>query len=360
MIEILLQKLTKESYKALQESKTLLALTHKQVANTVKKIVTFEGKLEPDIAPKYEPERINRVRQNFSEIVEVDWEDAQEGIYPVSLLFENDVPDFIKNYLILNLDLIQVFQRQKQNQYKDFSFQVNLREYPQYYRRNFHYQTDGYLSKLSADIYDLQVEILFNGIADPMRRRILKPLKESLQTLNKTLNHASRVLDVGCGTGRTLKFIKASWEQVSLFGIDLSPYYLKKAEELLSEIPGVVPQLVQGDASNLPYKDNYFQAVTNVFMFHELPSIIRQRVIDESFRVLQPGGILIICDSIQSGDSELFEPFLENFPKDFHEPYYAHYLKDDLKKRLEQTGFIKITITIHCVSKYWVAYKPEL
>ena len=46
--------------------------------------------------------------------------------------------------------------------------------------RNFHHQTDGYLSDFSASIYDLQVEILFNGSADSMRRRIIKPIKDCL------------------------------------------------------------------------------------------------------------------------------------------------------------------------------------
>ena len=38
--------------------------------------------------------------------------------------------------------------------------------YPDYYLRNFHYQTDGYLSEHSAALYDFQVEVLFNGGAD--------------------------------------------------------------------------------------------------------------------------------------------------------------------------------------------------
>ena len=44
--------------------------------------------------------------------------------------------------------------------------------YPDYYLRNFHYQTDGYLSERSAALYDFQVEVLFNGGADVMRRQV--------------------------------------------------------------------------------------------------------------------------------------------------------------------------------------------
>lgn len=46
--------------------------------------------------------------------------------------------------------------------------------------QNFHHQTNGYLSDLSANLYDLQVEIFFGGLADAMRRYILAPLKRGL------------------------------------------------------------------------------------------------------------------------------------------------------------------------------------
>jgi len=68
--------------------------------------------------------------------------------------------------------------------------------------QNFHHQTNGF-SDLSANLYDLQVEILFGGSADPMRRRIiaLTPWAESFDSVPES----QMVLDVACGTGRTLK-----------------------------------------------------------------------------------------------------------------------------------------------------------
>ena len=74
-------------------------------------------------------------------------------------------------------------RRRKQN-YKDLPKNIDNENYPNYYLRNFHHQTDGYLSDFSASIYDLQVEILFNGSADAMRRRIIKPLKEGLNNFS--------------------------------------------------------------------------------------------------------------------------------------------------------------------------------
>jgi ubiquinone/menaquinone biosynthesis C-methylase UbiE len=256
------------------------------------------------------------------------------------------------------LDLPQIWQRRQKQTYQQFSPEINLETYPQYYRRNFHYQTDGYLSDTSANLYDLQVEILFNGFADTMRRRILKPLQQGLSKFDDYNSPAVRVLDLACGTGRTLKLIRATLPKASLFGVDLSPAYLRKANQLLSEIPGELPQLIQANGENLPYQDQYFHALTSIFLFHELPPSVRQRVIAECFRVIQPGGIFVICDSIQMIDSAEFKPMMENFAAIFHEPYYLDYINDDLRERLEKVGFINIQIENHLASKYWIAYKP--
>ena len=47
---------------------------------------------------------------------------------------------------------------------------------PGYFLQNFHYQTGGYLTEDSADLYDMQVEVLFTGAANAMRRQALVPL----------------------------------------------------------------------------------------------------------------------------------------------------------------------------------------
>ncbi|MGB3790063.1 MAG: methyltransferase domain-containing protein, partial [Phormidesmis sp.] len=117
-------------------------------------------------------------------------------------------------------------------------------------------------------------------------------------------------------------------------------------------------QLIQANAETLPFVDNFFAATTSTFLFHELPAEARQNVIDEAFRVTKPGGVFVICDSIQKIDAPEFEPLMDNFPAMFHEPYYRHYVGDDLVARLESAGFKDVTTTTHFMSKYWVAIKP--
>ncbi len=350
--------LMKLAYQGFQQGKSIFALAHKNLSTQLLNLVN------PPVTQlktkSISPELLLQLQQRLEQILEADWQEAEQGVYPTSLLFDNDWQDFLRYYPEICLDLPKTWERTHGNQFQDFSPKIDLNDYPSYYRRNFHYQTDGYLSEHSANLYDLQVEILFNGAADAMRRRILAPLKEGLQAFNSVPTQQMRVLDVACGTGRTLKMMRAALPQASLYGVDLSPAYLRKANQLLSEVPGALPQLVQGRGEELPYRDNYFHGVSCVFLFHELPPSVRQRVIDEAFRVTQPGGVFVICDSMQAIDSPDFVPMMENFPVMFHEPYYRHYIHDDLVERLQSAGFERITTQNHFVSKYWIAHKQKL
>lgn len=347
--------LTKLTYQTFQQGKSYFGLAHKILSSRLMSIVA------PDVERKVtpiSPELLAIIRQRLDQLLEVDWQDAERGVYPKSLLFDNPWEDFFVYYPAVWLDTMQSWRRNYQKRSNYFSQEIDITGYPSYYLHNFHHQTDGYLSDASANLYDLQVEILFGGSTDAMRRRVLAPLKQGLQAFNTVPPQQIRVLDVACGTGRTLKLIRSALPQASLFGTDLSPAYLRKANQLLSQIPGELPQLLQANAEELPYLDNYFHAVSCVFLFHELPGVIRQRIIEQCFRVIQPGGTFIICDSIQVSDSPEFLQAMENFHETFHEPYYKNYMTDDLVERLETAGFQDIKTEVHFMSKYLIAHKP--
>jgi len=348
------ESLTKLAYRTFQWSKNYFGLAHKTVSSQLLNLVSPVNHGTVPLDPKL----LQLVQRRFDQLIEADWRDAEQGIYPHSLLFDNPWEEFFRYYPEVWLDLPQMWERAKQKKYQDFSPEVEIAGYPSYYVQNFHHQTDGYLSDTSAKLYDLQVELLFGGTADAMRRRILAPLKQELKHFDVASPRQVRILDVACGTGRTLRFLREAFPQAALFGSDLSPAYLRKANQLLTQNPGELPQLLQANAEDLPYLDNYFQAVTCVFLFHELPAAVRQSVINQCFRVTQPGGVFIICDSIQVSDSPEMTAMMENFPAMFHEPYYRHYTTDNLEKRLEQAGFTEIRTEVHFMSKYWIAQKP--
>jgi ubiquinone/menaquinone biosynthesis C-methylase UbiE len=354
--QLIPDSITKLAYQGFQESKKIFGFLHKQLSDRLTNAFVPEQQTKTQ---PLSPQILGKLQQRVGELQETDWQDAENGVYPVSLLFDNPWSDFFLYYPQVWLDIPKIWQRLRGRQYQQFDPTIDRQGYPTYYLQNFHYQTDGYLSDLSANLYDLQVEILFNGAADAMRRRILAPLKQGLIQFAPLPPSQLKILDVACGTGRTLRMIRGALPKVSLFGTDLSPAYLRKANRLLSEIPGELPQLLQANAESLPYLDNYFHGITSVFLFHELPPEARQRVIEEAFRVLQPGGTFVICDSIQAIDSTEFQIMMDNFPAIFHEPYYRHYTTDNLQTRLEKVGFVDVRIENHFVSKYWVARKPN-
>ncbi|MFN5515149.1 MAG: class I SAM-dependent methyltransferase [Cyanobacteriota bacterium] len=350
-IDLLPPDWQKSLYFGQQDGKAALSLAHKNLNSQLQKL--WAPASRPETMP-LAPELLASLKTTREELLTEDWQDAETGVYPKSLLFEEDWLRWAQTYPQLWLDQVAVWERMAVKDYRRFAPELDIQNYPDYYRQNFHYQTDGYLGADSATLYDLQVELLFNGAAEAMRRRLLKPLKMALA--DKT---APRLLDIACGTGVTLKHLARTFPQASLAGLDLSPAYLAFARQRLGEAGITAPQLLQGNAEELPFRDNWFDGITCVYLFHELPAPARQRVLEECHRALKPGGALVILDSIQLKDRPDWAPMLENFPRLFHEPYYRHYTEDDFLSRLEKAGFSQIQERWHCFSKSWTGLKPN-
>jgi ubiquinone/menaquinone biosynthesis C-methylase UbiE len=226
--------------------------------------------------------------------------------------------------------------------------------YPDYYVQNFHYQTDGYLSDHSAALYDFQVEVLFKGSADAMRRQALLPMVDFLR--GRPIR-AQRLLDVACGTGRFLAFIKQNYPRLPVVGVDLSPAYLRQARRDLGAWSWV--DLALGAAEALPFPDASFDLVSCIYLFHELPRAVRASAAAEFARVLRPGGRLVLVDSFQRGDEPGFDGLLELFPLAYHEPYYADYVRHDLRALFQDVGLQPTAAERAHMSKVMTFDKPH-
>lgn len=344
----------KFAYETMQKGKNAFGAAHRQVLTNLK------STLYPSLGKgdSLDDKTLEYVQKRQANLIERDWQDAQEGVYPVSLLFDQPWDEFFRLYPQVWLDAPQIWQRANQKKVQDFAPEIDVEGYPRYYIQNFHHQTDGYLGEASAEIYDLQVELLFGGTADVMRRRILAPLKSGLAAFSSVPASQIHILDVPCGAGRTLKQLRGAFPKAALHGVDLSRTYLQKANRLLSQDRGNLPQLLQANAEALPYVDRYFHGISSVFLFHELPAPARQNVINECFRVLKPGGVFVICDSIQHEDSPELKVAIDSFPVMMHEPYYRHYSTDNIVERLQDAGFVDIETDVHFMSKYFITHKP--
>ncbi len=292
----------------------------------------IDGELAAAAGPP-PPEAMAALRREYEALLEQDLANVEAGLYPASLLFQMPLARYAGTLPRFLLDLPSVLARVRRRDFRDLP-QEDLRRYPAYYRRTFHWQTDGYLSRHSARLYDLSVEFLFLGCADVMRRQILPPL---VRFARRRGSAPLRILDVGCGTGRALRQVATALPGQRYFGVDLSPHFVEQAREELEGVPEVT--LVAENAEALPFRDGYFDAVTSVYLFHELPRRTRRTVMAELRRVVRPGGLLVVADSAQRCEAGDLAPFLDGFSREMHEPFYRDYTRDPLEDLVAGAGF---------------------
>jgi ubiquinone/menaquinone biosynthesis C-methylase UbiE len=112
------------------------------------------------------------------------------------------------------------------------------------------------------------------------------------------------VLDVACGPGILTAAIAKIARDVVAF--DLTPQMLKKAAQRCAETGLDNVRFREGTATELPFADAAFDAVVTRLSVHHFDR--PQRVIEEIFRVLRPGGAFVVADVISSevaAESEL-------------------------------------------------------
>lgn len=283
-----------------------------------------------------------------------DWQNIAAGLYAAPPADDAALPHrALADSLRYFRDLPAVDRRRHAKAGREVAADPAHAHLPPYYRQNFHFQSDGWLSPQSAALYDIQVEVLFTGSADAMRRQGLVPIAGFLQGRD---SRGLRLLDIGCGTGRFLSFVHASWPGLRLVGLDLSPPYLARARRTVGDSRRV--QLVEAPGEALPFADASFELVSAVFLLHELPRKVRASLAREAARVLVPGGRLIIVDSLQKSDRPDWAGLLDLFPHHFHEPYYADYAESDLAALFAEAGLRLCTSQPAFLSKVVTFEKP--
>jgi ubiquinone/menaquinone biosynthesis C-methylase UbiE len=126
---------------------------------------------------------------------------------------------------------------------------------------------------------------------DPLQWFFFRP---SHQMMLRYLDGADRrLLDIGCGTGRFAMRALGAFPQLEVVGLDLSAGMLRQAVPRCREA-GRRFHVVQGDSERLPFADDAFDVITCCHSFHHYPR--QDRVVAEMYRVLRPGGQLVIVD----------------------------------------------------------------
>ncbi len=157
--------------------------------------------------------------------------------------------------------------------------------YPAWYLHRWHFLPEGYLSHRSVRGYDTVVRRVYNMASEG---RLHTALVRELRA-----NHATRVLELGCGPGTALAAMRRALPASQLTGVDLSPFALEAARERL---PGTEVALVHGDATTLRWSDASFDAVVSQHVLGHLPRGAAEAAWREAARVLRPGGSLYLIE----------------------------------------------------------------
>jgi ubiquinone/menaquinone biosynthesis C-methylase UbiE len=133
----------------------------------------------------------------------------------------------------------------------------------------------------SVDIFE---NLLSFGSRDAILRRTLAAAD---------LKPGEHLLDVGCGSGRLVT--AAAREGVCALGIDATPGMIDLARQR-AERQRSSARFDIAIAEAMPLPNGWADAVTSSFFFHHLPSDLKAQALNEMWRVLKPGGRLIITD----------------------------------------------------------------
>lgn len=103
------------------------------------------------------------------------------------------------------------------------------------------------------------------------------------------------VLDIATGTG-DLAILMTSTSAKEIIGLDISAGMLEVGKKKIAErkLDSKI-QMVLGDSENIPYPDNYFDAITVAFGVRNFETL--EKGLAEILRVLKPNGIFVILET---------------------------------------------------------------
>jgi SAM-dependent methyltransferase len=174
------------------------------------------------------------------------------------------------------------------------------------------------------------VDLLENSLSFGRRRAILVATLDAAR-----LGPGDSLIDVGCGTGELTLMaaaLAAGHNRADIgttTGIDATPGMIEIAR-LRAREAGSTAQFELALAEALPMPDQSVDIVTSTFFFHHLPSEVKRQALREMWRVLKPGGRLVITDY---GWARSILGLAASFPMRFN---FHEYVRPQLDGELER------------------------
>lgn len=198
-------------------------------------------------------------------------------------------------------------------------------EYPQYYLQPFHSVLGGWLSATAA----VGNRVAMEAVLEPAHPRKSLGVREEIAQLFP--EDARHILDLGAGIGDDAAAIARRLQSATVTAYEASPFMIVVGRLYHKELPNLRWQ--HGLAEKTDWLDNSVDAINMSYLLHECPDEIKRIIIAECWRILAPGGLLVVTDPLP-GDLYSYRGFFE--------PYKEQWLKIDPDKLLLKVGFTNI------------------
>ena len=141
---------------------------------------------------------------------------------------------------------------------------------------------------------------------------------EKIFTQILTIKNNSKILDLASGTGDVCIELSNQNKNFKIFHTDINIKMLEQGKIKLIDHGKIIPSIVC-DAEKIPFPSNYFDCITIAFGLRNVTN--KEKALSEMYRVLSPGGKLVILE---------FSKFGRHFPKftmAFHLIYFLSLVK---------------------------------
>lgn len=153
-----------------------------------------------------------------------------------------------------------------------------------------------------------------------------------------------RILDAGCGQGQAFVLLEANYKPKLIVGVDIDSELIDVAARA-AEQRGCSVNLAVETINQLPYGDGYFDTIFCHQLLHHVSN--QTEVLHEFYRLLSPGGQLLICESCHSFiDTFLVQLF-------FKHPMQAQKTAEEYVELIRSVGFHLDNQDIKTSSPWW-------
>lgn len=153
-------------------------------------------------------------------------------------------------------------------------------------------------------------------------------------------DHYDRIYEMGCGGATTLAACHKNYPEAELIGSDLSTALLKGGHDAARAM-GVPIHFKQRDCRDTREPDESVDAVVCYALMHEMPVSVCVEAIKEAFRILKPGGDLIINDPPPFSAVHPFQAVVLDWDTDFRgEPFFSETCATEWVEVMKDVGFV--------------------